>query len=138
MKRFLRTAVIVLWIVSGFSRVAADAAVTNENGKDFFDMNIEELLAVDIYSVSKRPRKLTESPAAIYILTCEDVRRSGATSIPEALRMVSGMNVARSESGRWQVSARGFNKSFSTKLLVLIDGRTVYNPLMSGVSSFSL
>ena len=101
---------------------AADAVDGQE--EDFFGMSIEELLNVDIYSVSKSPRKLTESPAAIFVLTCEDIRRSGATSIPDLLRVVPGLNVARSESGRWQVSSRGFNQSFSTKLLVLIDGRT--------------
>lgn len=96
-------------------------------------MSIEELLSVDVYSVTKSPRKITESPAAIYILTSEDIRRSGATSLPELFRLVPGMSVSRSESGRWQVSARGFHQSFSTKLQILIDGRTVYSPLMSDV-----
>lgn len=123
------------WLTSGcLLFLAAAALATEKDGEDdVFSMNIEQLLSVDIYSVSKSPKTLVDSPAAVYVLTPEDIRRSGATSLPELFRFVPGMNVARSESGRWQVSARGFNQAFSTKLLVLLDGRTVYNPLMSGV-----
>jgi len=88
---------------------------------------------IDITSVSKKPEKLSNAAAAIYVITQEDIRRSGVTSIPEALRMAPGVQVARIDSNKWAISARGFNDRFANKLLVLIDGRSVYTPLFSGV-----
>src|SRR4029079_6815242 len=71
--------------------------------------------------------------ASVFVLTSEDIKRSGATSIPEALRMVPGVHVARSNAHTWAISIRGFNAQYSNKLLVLIDGRSVYTPTFSGV-----
>jgi iron complex outermembrane receptor protein len=88
---------------------------------------------VEITSVSKKEEKLTEAPAAVYVLTQEDIHRSGATCIPEALRLVPGLDVARIDAHTWAISSRGFNNEFANKLLVLIDGRSVYTPLFSGV-----
>ena len=96
-------------------------------------LTIEELLDIQITSVSKIPEKLQEVASAIQVLTNEDIRRSGATNIPEALRLASNLQVAQLNSSSWIISARGFNTVFANKLLVLIDGRTVYTPLFAGV-----
>ncbi len=106
---------------------------TPRTSKDLTNLSLEELLNINVTSVSKRPEHLVSAPAAVYVLTNEDIRRSGATSIPEALRAVPGLNVARSDSHTWAISARGFNDAFANKLLVLMDGREVYTPLFSGV-----
>ncbi|MBV8939642.1 MAG: TonB-dependent receptor [Alphaproteobacteria bacterium] len=101
------------------------------------DSEMEEILSLDIAdltvtSASKREQKLSDVPAAIYVISHEDLHRAGITSIPEALRMVPGMEVAQTASNAWAVSARGFNSAFANKLLVLIDGRTIYTPIFSG------
>lgn len=96
-------------------------------------LSLEELMDIEVFSVSKKEEQLFQSSAAIAVLTREDIRRSGATSIPEALRQIPGMEVARIDASKWAVSARGFNDIFSDKLLVLIDGRAIYTPLFSGV-----
>lgn len=100
---------------------------------DLTKLSLEELLNIEVTSAAKKEQKLAEVAAAIYVITQEDIRRSGATSIPEALRMAPGLSVARIDSNKWSISARGFNGSFSNKLLVSIDGRSVYTPLFSGV-----
>ncbi len=100
---------------------------------DFSSMSLEELMKYPVTSVSKRPENLSEAPAAIHMITQEDIRRSGATSIPEALRLVPGLQVARVDAHTWAISARGFNDVFANKLLVVQDGRSVYTPLFSGV-----
>jgi iron complex outermembrane recepter protein len=97
------------------------------------EMSVEQLLNIKVTSVARRAETLAQSPAAITALTQEDIRRSGATSIPELLRLVPGLNVAKLESHVWAVSSRGFNDVYANKLLVLIDGRSVYTPLFSGV-----
>ncbi len=96
-------------------------------------MSLEELMNIEITSVSKKPQALSDAAAAIFVITQEDIRRSGISNIPEALRMVPGLQVARIDSNKWAVSSRGFNDFFANKLLVLIDGRSVYTPLFSGV-----
>ena len=83
-------------------------------------------------SVSRKDESLSKTAAAITVITAEDIRRTGVTSIPEALRLVPGLQVARFNNGSWAISARGFNSTAANKLLVLIDGRTVYSPLFSG------
>lgn len=97
------------------------------------EMSLEELMDVEITSVSKKKQKVSEAPAAIFVISHEDLRRSGVSSVPEALRMVPGLQVARVDSNKWSVSARGSSGLFSKQLLVLIDGRSVYTPLFSGV-----
>jgi iron complex outermembrane recepter protein len=96
-------------------------------------LSVEELLDIDVTSVSKYPEKLSVAAAAVAVLTQDDIHTSGFTSIPEALRLVPGLDVARLDSHTWAISSRGFNDVFANKLLVLIDGRTVYTPLFSGV-----
>ncbi len=95
--------------------------------------SLEQLVNQEVTSVSKREERASQAAAAVYVITAEDIRRSGATSIPEALRMAPGISVARSGASGWAVTSRGFNDEFASKMLVLIDGRSVYNPLFAGV-----
>src|SRR5207253_4600637 len=83
--------------------------------------------------VAKRPQRVADAAAAVFVITQEDIRRSGAASIPEALRLVPGLEVARIDQNKWAIGSRGCNGRFDNKLLVLIDGRSVYTPLFSGV-----
>jgi iron complex outermembrane receptor protein len=96
-------------------------------------MSLEQLGEVQVTTVSKQPEAVWQTPAAVFVVTSDDIRRSGATTIPELLRLVPGVEVARSQSGAWAVGIRGFNSGFSKDLLVLIDGRSVYTPLFEGV-----
>ena len=96
-------------------------------------LDFEELMNLEITSVSKKTQKVSDAAAAIFVITGEDIRRSGATCIPEALRMVPGLEVARINASTWAITCRGFNGRFANKLLVLMDGRSVYTPLFSGV-----
>jgi len=114
----------------------ADATDTNQPAKsadDLGDLTLEQLVNVKVTSVSKEQTDLFASPAAISVVTADDIRRLGITSIPEALRLVPGMDVAQINGNEWAVSTRGFNAEFGNKLLVLIDGRTVYSPSSAGV-----
>ncbi len=111
----------------------AVAGAWAQNLTDVTAMSVEDLMNVQVTSVSKRSQKLADAAAAIFVITQEDIRRSGANSIPEALRMVPGVQVARIDENKWAISSRGFNGRFANKLLVLIDGRSVYTPLFSGV-----
>ncbi len=97
------------------------------------DLSIEELANIEIISLSRRSRQLHRSAAAVHVVTGEEIRRSGATSIPEALRMVPGLHVGRVDSHTWAVGSRGFSDVFANKQLVMIDGRSVNTPLFSGV-----
>ena len=96
-------------------------------------LSIEQLMNLEVTSVSKRPERLSQTASAIQVITREDIRRSGASSLPEALRLAPNLQVAQVDSRQWAISARGFNSTTANKLLVLIDGRTVYTPLFSGV-----
>jgi iron complex outermembrane receptor protein len=96
-------------------------------------VSLEELGQIEVTTASKEPVKASRTPAAIYVITQEDIRRSGATSIPEALRLAPGVEVARADSNTWSIGVRGFASTLSRDVLVLIDGRTVYTPLYAGV-----
>jgi iron complex outermembrane receptor protein len=100
---------------------------------DIIEKPLEELLRMQITSASKKKENLSSAATAIFVITGEDIRRSGVTSIPEALRLSPGLAVARQDSHTWAVSSRGFNDEFANQLLVLIDGRSVYTPLFAGV-----
>jgi iron complex outermembrane receptor protein len=100
---------------------------------DLKHLSLEDLMDLEVTSVSKQPEKLLEAASAIQVITSEDIRRSGATSIPEALRLADNLQVAQENSHDWAISARGFNANLANKLLVLIDGRAVYTPLYGGV-----
>ena len=108
-------------------------AQTSQNIPDVTAITLEDLMDLQVTSVSKRAQKLADAAAAIFVITQDDIRRSGASSIPEALRMVPGLEVARIDENKWAIGSRGFNGRFDNKLLVLIDGRSVYTPLFSGV-----
>src|SRR5437016_3446731 len=95
-------------------------------------MTLEELMDINVTSVARTADPLSRTAAAVTVITAEDIRRSGATNVPEILRLAPGVNVARFGSGSWAISARGFNSTAADKLLVMIDGRTVYSPLFSG------
>ena len=128
-RRRLAMLLVVARVFASASGVAADETVDPRLG----DLTLEQLMNVEITSVSKKAEPLLSAASAIYVITGEDIRRSGVTSIPEALRMAPGIDVARINSHRWAISARGFNGEFANKLLVLMDGRTVYDPAFSGV-----
>ena len=95
---------------------------------DLTELSLEQLMAVEVTSVSKKSQPVAQTASAIFVITQEDIRRSGANSIPEALRMAPGLHVARIDSQKWSVTSRGFSGRFADDLLVLIDGRTVYSP----------
>jgi iron complex outermembrane receptor protein len=104
---------------------------TQEN--DFAHMSLEELANVPVTSVSKKSEPLSLAAASIYVITRDDIRRSGATRLPEALRLAPNLQVVRISASQYTMTARGFNSTDANKLLVLIDGRSVYTPLFSGV-----
>jgi iron complex outermembrane receptor protein len=97
------------------------------------DLSLEELANIRITSVSKKSEPLSDAPASIFVITAEEIRRSGVTTLPEALRLAPNLQVARGNARNYAITARGFNSVLENKLLVLIDGRTVYSPLFSGV-----
>lgn len=97
------------------------------------ELSLEELMNIHVTSVSKHPEKLTEVASAIQVITAEDIRRSGATTLPEVLRLAQNLQVAKVNASQWAISARGFNNVLASKLLVMIDGRAVYTPLYAGV-----
>lgn len=109
------------------------SAQAPQNIPDVTAITLEDLMNLQVTSVSKRAQKLADAAAAIFVITQDDIRRSGASSIPEALRMAPGLEVARIDENKWAIGSRGFNGRFDNKLLVLIDGRSVYTPLFSGV-----
>lgn len=96
-------------------------------------LSLEELMNIEITSVAKKSQRLSDAAAAISVITAEDIRRSGATSLPDALRLAPGVHVAQIDASRSVVGMRGFGGRWSSKLLVLLDGRTLYSPLFAGV-----
>jgi len=118
---------LLLLLFSSISISSAHAA------EKFFKMSLSELLDTEVTSVSKTSESRHDAAAAIYVITQADIQRSAANSIPDLLRTVPGINVARIDSNKWSITARGFGGAFANKLLVLIDGRSVYTPYFSGV-----
>jgi iron complex outermembrane receptor protein len=108
---------------------------TRADEQDYTDLDIMELaaLSAEVFSASKKVQKLLETPAAVYVVEADEIRRSGHTTLPEILRLVPGASVSRITSNRWGIGVRGFNLEFASQLLVLIDGRAVYTPTFSGV-----
>lgn len=113
--------------------LAAFCGTQAQAAANLFDRSIEELGELRVMSASRRSEPLRTAASAIYVITAEDIRRSGYTSIPEVLRLAPGVEVARDGTHSWTISIRGFNSDLSNKLLVLIDGRSVYSPLFAGV-----
>ena len=120
-------------LVLTFSLHAANADSTKPLDAKLLDLKLEDLLNIQITSASKKQESLNTVASAVYVISNEDIHRSGVTTVPEALRMVPGIQVARIDSNKWAITARGFNGRFANKLLVLVDGRTVYSPSFSGV-----
>ena len=120
---------LLLWSVSSPGQAQTPAS----SGNDIANKSIEELMNIDVTSVSRKEQKLSKAPAAVYVITQQAIERSGANTIPDLLRMVPGVQVAQVEADRWAISVRGFNDIYSNKVLVLVDGRTVYTPSFSGV-----
>lgn len=102
-------------------------------GQDLTDLSLEELMTIEVTSVSMKAQPVSQTAAAIFVITQEDIRRSGANSIPEVLRMVPGLHVARIDANKWAITSRAPNGRFSDDLLVMIDGRIIYSPLVGGV-----
>jgi iron complex outermembrane receptor protein len=117
--------------LAGFAMAAS--AWAQEPAQDLTKLSVEDLMNVEVTSVSKKEQKLSRVAAAIFVISKEDIRRSGATNIPGVLRMVPGLDVAQINANTWAISARGLNEQFSDKLLVMIDGRSVYTPTFGGV-----
>ena len=127
----------VLWVTLAglLTATCAFASSGDQSGsaQDLTQLSLEDLMNVTVTSVSKKSEPVSEAPAAVYVINSEDIRRSGATCVPEALRLVPGVQVAQINANKWAVTARGFNGMLANKLLVLIDGRSVYTPSFSGV-----
>lgn len=130
--RFIGRAVAFLPLAVMISAAWADEPA-DKPANAISDLSLEELLDVKVTTVSRRASTVGQSPAAIFVVTPEMIRRSGATSVMEALRMVPGLDVARGNGNTWAISARGFNSGLANKLLVQVDGRSVYTPVYSGV-----
>ena len=111
----------------------AQAGETATPQKDLTKASIEDLMNIDVTSASKTEQKLSRVAAAMFVITQEDIRRSGATNVPDLLRMVPGLDVAQINGSTWAIGSRGFNSQFANKLLVMVDGRSVYSPTFSGV-----
>lgn len=128
-----RKGFIATVILYGCAAALAHADNAASSISELKQLNVEDLMNVEVTSVARHPEKILQAASAIQVITQEDIRRSGATSIPEALRLADNLQVAQKNSHDWAISARGFNTALANKLLVMIDGRTVYTPLYSGV-----
>jgi outer membrane receptor for ferrienterochelin and colicin len=102
--------------------------------RDLSQVSLEDLMNIELTSVSKKEQEMSQAAATILVITQEDIHRSGATNIPDLLRMVPGLDVSQINANSWAVSVRGFNTQFENKLLVLIDGRAVYTPVVGQVN----
>lgn len=136
--KYLGQAIFCVWFWLGLFIFLVDMVLTQAAAasriSDLTEMSIEELMTVEVtHTIARKSKQVTQTAAAVFVITNEDIRRSGVTSIPEALRMVPGLQVAQIDANKWAITARGFNGYFANKLLVLMDGRTVYTPLYSGV-----
>ena len=113
--------------------IACEIVQGQASPQDLTQLKLEDLMNMEVTSVSKKEQKISEAASAVFVITSEDIARSGANDIPDLLRMVPGVEVAQINSSKWAISIRGFNGQYSNKLLVLVDGRTVYTPMLSGV-----
>jgi iron complex outermembrane recepter protein len=121
------------WACALGMSLAASGWAQSAVPRDLTTVSLEDLMNIQVTSVSKKERPLASTGAAVFVITRGDIRRSGMRNIPDLLRMAPGVEVARIDANAWAISIRGFNHRYSTKVLVLIDGRSVYNPASSGV-----
>jgi len=127
----------LLFVAVTFPTLRADAPQnpSDQNGPAALkNLSLEELSQIEVTTPSKEPTKVLQTAAAIYVITGDDIRRAGATTIPEALRLAPGVEVARIDANNWSIGIRGFGSSLTRSVLVLIDGRTVYTPLFAGTN----
>jgi iron complex outermembrane recepter protein len=113
--------------------MALSAVGQQSQNYDLSQASLEDLMNIQVTAASKKEQPLSKTGAAVFVITQEDIRRSGATNIPDVLRMAPGVQVAQIDAGSWAVSIRGFNSRYANKVLVVIDGRTVYSPDFAGV-----
>jgi len=113
--------------------LVAQSAGQESTAKNLGEMAIEDLMNIQVTSVSKKAQRVSAVAAAVFVITSDDIRRSGLHSLPEILRLAPGVQVAQIDSGSWAISIRGFNDEFSNKLLVLVDGRSIYDELFGGI-----
>src|SRR5258708_4831055 len=109
------------------------AAVDLPSTRELAELSLEQLSNLEVTSVSKKPERLADAPASVFVITADDIRRSGVTSLPEALRLAPNLQVAQVSASAYNIRARGINNTTANKLLVLVDGRSVYSPVFSGV-----
>ena len=128
----LRMLPLVLTLAAAFGGASARAESSQEPDQ-MADLSLEQLSDIVVTSVSRQDSRLSAAPASLYIISASDIRRSGVRTLPEALRLAPNLQVARINAHNYAISARGFNNSIANKLLVLIDGRSIYTPLYSGV-----
>jgi iron complex outermembrane recepter protein len=114
------------------TNAAADSSATQDPEGNLKQLSLEQLGNIEVSTASKSPKQVWDTSAAIYVITQEDIKRSGATTIPDALRLAPGVEVARINSNKWSVGIRGFGSRLSRSVLVLIDGRSVYSTLLTG------
>ncbi|HKQ37682.1 MAG TPA: TonB-dependent receptor plug domain-containing protein, partial [Verrucomicrobiae bacterium] len=133
MKMFVRPLVLGFLAVTITFRPACAEETNLADVAQLKGLSLEDILKVQIWTASRKEESALQTATAVSVITQDDIRRSGATSIPEALRLSPGMHVARLSSHEWALSARGFLAGAGNKLQVLIDGRSVYTPLFSGV-----
>src|SRR4029077_17641636 len=130
----LQAAFIIVVVLAGLVIQSPAAQQPGQsNDEPLKQLSLAELGNVEVTTASKEPEQIWKTSAAIFVLTQDDIRSSGATSIPEVLRLVPGVEVARINSNQWSVNIRGLGSGFSKAVLVLIDGRSVYTPLYAGV-----
>jgi iron complex outermembrane receptor protein len=122
-----------VFLVCAASASAQQTNATEATPEQLKKLSIEDLMNLDVTSVAKQPQPYAQAPAAIEVITADDILRSGASSLPEALRLADGLEVAQISSSSWAISARGFNNGLGNKLLVMMDGRSIYTPLYAGV-----
>jgi iron complex outermembrane receptor protein len=133
----MRTTLAIPVVVTAMLLAASSGAIAQSvqfaSVSQLADLSLEQLSNIEVTSVSGRAENLQQAAASIFVITAQDIRRSTATSLPEALRLAPNLLVAQTSAGQWAISARGFNDAISNKLLVLVDGRTIYSPLFAGV-----
>lgn len=122
-----------MFLVLSGAACAQQGSRVPAQGTDLTSMNLEDLMNIKVTSLTKQDQKMSQVAAAAFVIGQEDIRRSGATNIPDSLRMVPGLDVAQINANTWAISARGFNSQFANKLLVLVDGRAVYTPTFAQV-----
>src|SRR5690606_4748730 len=129
-RKYFPTKSAMLCLLTIFAINPGDVLATHTD--TLAELSLEQLAALPVISVSKTAKPISEAPASVFVITERNIRRSGATTLPEALRLAPNLQVARISASNYAVTARGFNNPFANKLLVMIDGRTVYSPLYSG------